>query len=88
MRQGIPAQGAAVVAMDPNTGLFCYGQCPEFNPKLVCEGITTAQWNQLNNDKNHPFDNKVISGEYPPGSPFKIITGTAALDLKRLPLKK
>ena len=38
----------------------------------------------MNNDKNHPFDNKVISGEYPPGSPFKIITGTAALDLKKV----
>ena len=44
----------------------------------------TIDANQLNNDKNHPFDNKVISGEYPPGSPFKIITGTAALDLKKV----
>ena len=50
----------------------------------IRDRITTAQWNQLNNDKNHPFDNKVISGEYPPGSPFKIITGTAALDLKKV----
>ena len=57
---------------------------PEFNPNWFSQGITTAQWNQLNNDKNHPFDNKVISGEYPPGSPFKIVTGVAALDLKKV----
>ena len=83
--QGIPAQGAAVVAMDPNTGaILAMVSAPEFNPNWFAKGITTAQWNQLNNDKNHPFDNKVISGEYPPGSPFKIITGTAALDLKKV----
>ena len=83
--QGIPAQGAAVVALDPNTGaVLAMVSSPEFNPNWFSQGITTAQWNQLNNDKNHPFDNKVISGEYPPGSPFKIVTGVAALDLKKV----
>lgn len=83
--QGIPAQGAAVVALDPNTGaVLAMVSNPEFNPNWFAKGITSAQWNQLNNDKKHPFDNKVISGEYPPGSPFKIITGAAALDLKKV----
>lgn len=83
--QGIPAQGAAVVALDPNTGaVLAMVSSPEFNPNWFSLGITSAQWNQLNNDKNHPFDNKVISGEYPPGSPFKIVTGVAALDLKKV----
>ena len=82
--QGIPAQGAAVVALDPNTGaVLAMVSNPEFNPNWFAKGITSAQWNQLNSDKKHPFDNKVISGEYPPGSPFKIITGAAALDLKK-----
>ena len=83
--QGIPAQGAAVVALDPNTGaVLALVSNPEFNPNWFAKGITSAQWNQLNSDKKHPFDNKVISGEYPPGSPFKIITGAAALDLKKV----
>lgn len=83
--QGIPAQGAAVVAMDPNTGaILAMVSAPGFNPNWFARGITSAQWNQLNNDPNHPFDNKVISGEYPPGSPFKIITGAAALELKKV----
>ena len=83
--QGIPAQGAAVVALDPNTGaVLAMVSNPEFNPNWFAKGITSAQWNQLNSDKKHPFDNKVISGEYPPGSPFKIITGAAALDLKKV----
>lgn len=83
--QHIPAQGAAVVAMDPNTGaILAMVSDPGFNPNWFAQGITTKQWNQLNTDVNHPFENKVISGEYPPGSPFKIITGSAALELKKV----
>ena len=79
------ATGAAVVALDPNTGaVLAMVSAPEFNPNWFAKGITSAQWNQLNNDKSHPFENKVIAGEYPPGSPFKIVTGTAALDLKKV----
>lgn len=83
--QGIPATGAAVVAMDPNTGaILAMVSSPEFNPNWFARGITSAQWTQLNNDPNHPFDNKVIAGQYPPGSPFKIVTGSAALELKKV----
>lgn len=83
--EGTPATGAAVVVLDPNTGaVLAMVSAPEFNPNWFARGITTAQWNQLNTDKNHPFENKAIAGEYPPGSPFKIVTGAAALDLKKV----
>ena len=83
--QGIPAKGAAVVAMDPNTGaILAMVSAPEFNPNWFARGITSAQWTMLNNDPSHPFDNKVIAGQYPPGSPFKIVTGSAALELKKV----
>ena len=32
------------------------------------------------------MNNKVISGEYPPGSTFKIVTGSAAFELKKVGL--
>lgn len=81
----IPATGAAVVAMDPNTGaILAMVSYPEFNPNSFARGISTAEWNGLNNNPYHPFDNKVISGQYPPGSPFKIITGAAALETKKV----
>ena len=73
------------MALDPNTGaVLAMVSSPEFNPNWFAQGITTQQWTQLNTDAGHPFDNKVISGEYPPGSPFKIVTGSAALDLKKV----
>lgn len=81
----IPATEAAVVAMDPNTGaILAMVSYPEFNPNSFARGISTAEWNALNNNPYHPFDNKVISGQYPPGSPFKIITGAAALETKKV----
>jgi len=76
----IGAQGAAAVVMNPQTGeILAMVSRPAFNPNLFSRGISTKDWNELNNNPYHPMDNKTISGEYPPGSTFKIVTGTAAL---------
>ena len=82
---GWPSTGAAVIAMDPNSGaILAMASYPDFNPNLFARGITMKEWDALNNNPNHPFENRAISGEYPPGSPFKIITGAAALELKKV----
>ncbi|HCB92194.1 MAG TPA: penicillin-binding protein 2, partial [Selenomonas sp.] len=52
---------------------------PAFDPNLFTGGISTKNWDAINNNPYHPMDNKAITGEYPPGSTFKIVTGTAAL---------
>ena len=41
--------------------------------------VLHSMFDKLNNNPYHPMDNKAITGEYPPGSTFKIVTGTAAL---------
>ncbi|MEM7654389.1 MAG: penicillin-binding transpeptidase domain-containing protein, partial [Pseudomonadota bacterium] len=43
-------------------------------------GISTAEWNALNNDPMDPFVNKAVSGAYNPGSVFKIATALAAME--------
>lgn len=81
----IPAKAATVVAMDPNTGaILAMVSYPSFDPNWFSKGLTEAQWKLLNNDPNHPFDNRAISGQYPPGSPFKIVTAAAALSLNKV----
>ena len=76
----IHANAAAVVAMNPQTGeILAMVSRPAFDPNLFAHGISSKDWNKLNNNPYHPMDNKAITGEYPPGSTFKIITGTAAL---------
>ncbi len=76
----IHASAAAAVVLNPQTGeVLAMVSRPAFDPNLFAHGISTKDWNEINNNPYHPMDNKAITGEYPPGSTFKIVTGTAAL---------
>lgn len=76
----IGAHAAAAVAMNPQTGeVLAIVSRPAFDPNLFVNGISAKDWAVINNNPYYPMDNKAITGEYPPGSTFKIITGTAAL---------
>jgi len=81
----VNAKAAAAVAMNPKTGeILAMVSRPTFNPNLFAGGISSKDWKAINENPFHPLDNKVISGEYPPGSTFKIITGAAALELGKV----
>ena len=83
--KSIGARAAAVVAIDPRDGAVkAMLSRPGYDPNLFVHGISTKAWNKINNDPNFPLNNKAISGEYPPGSTFKIVTGSAALDLGKV----
>lgn len=85
LASGIGANGIAVVAMDPNTGaILAMASRPSYNPNWFTRGITAAEWKQINTNPNHPMENRVITGQYPPGSTFKLVTGAAALELKKV----
>ena len=77
----IGANAAAAVVLNPQNGeVLAMVSRPAFDPNLFAHGISTKDWNAINTNPYHPMDNKTITGEYPPGSTFKIVTGTAALD--------
>lgn len=81
----VNAKAAAAVVMNPKTGeILAMVSRPTFNPNLFAVGISYKEWDKINNDPFHPLDNKAISGEYPPGSTFKVITGAAALELGKV----
>lgn len=76
----IGANAAAAVVLNPQNGeVLAMVSRPAFDPNLFAHGISVKDWNLINNNPYHPMDNKTITGEYPPGSTFKIVTGTAAL---------
>ena len=80
MLNSLGCKAAAAVVLDPQTGeVLAMVSRPAFDPNLFAHGISTKDWNAINNNPDHPMDNKAITGEYPPGSTFKIVTGTAAL---------
>lgn len=81
------ARAAAVVAIDPRNGAIrAMVSRPGYDPNWFVHGISSKNWNSINNDPNYPMNNKVITGEYPPGSTFKIVTGSAAFELKKVGL--
>lgn len=81
----VNAKAAAAVAINPKTGeVLAMVSRPAFNPNLFAGGISVKDWKVLNENPHHPMDNKAISGEYPPGSTFKLVTGAAALELGKV----
>lgn len=83
------ARAAALVAIDPRNGAVrAMVSRPGYDPNWFVHGISSKNWNSINNDPNYPMNNKVITGEYPPGSTFKIVTGSAAFELKKVGLNE
>ncbi len=65
----------AVIAIDPKTGaILAEVSYPRYNPNTL-----TEDWKTLNADEGRPLLNRAIQGLYPPGSTFKIIVASAAL---------
>jgi penicillin-binding protein 2 len=83
--KAIGARGCAVVVLDPNNGeVKALVSRPGFDPNWFVNGISEKNWKYLTTDPFHPMIDKAITGEYPPGSTFKIVTGSAALEEKKV----
>lgn len=70
----------AVVALEPKTGeVLCLVSSPGFDTALFEKGISTKDWNLLQNDDGHPLLNRAAGSRYAPGSTFKIVVSLAAM---------
>ena len=82
--RALGANKGAAVALDPHTGaVLAMGSVPYYDPNRLEE-----QWSDLQNDPNRPLYNRAAQGLYTPGSVFKIVTATAAIDLGLVDLDK
>lgn len=76
-------KSASAVIMDAHTGaVYASVSYPSFDPNVFVRGIPRTQWQELLDNPAFPLNNKAISGQYPPGSTFKMITALAALEKK------
>ena len=75
------ANAGAVVVMDVHTGeILAMASYPNFEPTAFVGGINSETWKSYNSaENNNPLINRAISGTYAPGSTFKMVTATAAL---------
>ncbi|PIE57091.1 MAG: penicillin-binding protein 2 [Desulfobulbus propionicus] len=70
----------AVVAMEANTGkILAMASAPELHLDEFVGGISHKAWNALLNNEQHPLINKLVQGQYPPGSTYKPVTALAGL---------
>jgi penicillin-binding protein 2 len=76
------APAGAVVVLDPRDGsVLALASNPTYDPSQFINGIPTALFNQLQDPANHqPLTDRATSGLYAPGSNFKLVTATAALN--------
>ncbi|MFI6468068.1 peptidoglycan D,D-transpeptidase FtsI family protein [Streptomyces sp. NPDC050528] len=86
--KGLSKQGGkgAVVALDPSTGkILALASYPSYDPSSFAGNSTTTDskaWQKLQKkyDPNDPMLNRALRETYPPGSTFKVVTASAALE--------
>jgi peptidoglycan glycosyltransferase len=77
---GLAASGhaGAVVALDPRTGgVLAMASAPGFNLEDVAN---PAAFKRILSESGSPLLDRATQGLYPPGSTFKVVTATAALE--------
>jgi penicillin-binding protein 2 len=69
-----------VIVMNPQTGeILAMVSNPTYDDNLFAQGISTSQYQSMVNDPNSPLVNYGISEQFPPGSTYKLVTGSGAL---------
>jgi penicillin-binding protein A len=73
---GLAGRKGAVVALEPQTGkVRVMVSIPEYDPNQI-----PSAFRRINGDPNQPLLNRTTQELYQPGSTFKVVTATAALD--------
>jgi penicillin-binding protein 2 len=71
----------AIVVMNPENGdVWALASSPAVDPNDFAGGLSAARWAAYATAPDHPLLNRAIQCSYPPGSTFKLVTATAALE--------
>jgi penicillin-binding protein 2 len=80
--EALAGRAGGAVVLDSQTGeILAMSSVPAYDPNRFTTGIEPALWGQLSTDPETPLMNRVIQGQYSPGSTFKIVIATAALEV-------
>jgi len=74
----------AIVALDPHTGaVLALVTAPSYDPNLLASHDLDSvmdSWDQLTSDPDNPMTDRAVREIYPPGSTFKMVVASAALE--------
>ena len=80
-----PIKRGVVIAMNPQTGeILAMVSLPSYDNNLFARGISQADFNKIVSDPDKPLLNHATQAHYPPGSTYKLVTGTGALADKKI----
>lgn len=69
-----------IVAIEPKTGeILALITAPSYDPGLLVGRDRSKNYVKIDSIPGKPFFDKVLQGQFPPGSPFKILTGLIGL---------
>ncbi len=75
------ADAGAIVVMKVDTGeVLAMASYPDYEPELFVTGISKEKNEEYQNSGTAPLVNRAISGEYAPGSTYKMITAITGLE--------
>ncbi len=76
----VGVQEGVTIVMNPQTGeILAMVSLPSYDNNKFAAGISAADYQAYLNAPGKPLRNHAISDTYPPGSTFKLVTGTGAL---------
>jgi len=74
-------KAGAIVAMNPMSGeILAMASSPAFDPNDFAMGMDRKGWENLVSSLHFPLQNRATTGQYPPGSLFKIAVALAGLE--------
>jgi penicillin-binding protein 2 len=81
MERAFAGRAGSAIALDPATGeILAMTSTPAYDPNQFTTGLDAAVWSRLSTDPANPLMNRVIQGQYAPGSLFKVVMAVAALE--------
>jgi penicillin-binding protein 2 len=76
----IGVKRGAFLAMNPQNGeILAMVSLPAYDNNQFAQGISMNEYNKLLRDPSKPMLNVAVNEQYPPGSTYKLVTGTGAL---------
>ncbi len=83
LQWGMRAAGlkrGVVIVMNPQDGeILAMVSLPTYDDNAFAKGISSKDFAKLANNKDKPLLNHAVQAHYPPGSTYKLVTGSGAL---------
>jgi penicillin-binding protein 2 len=74
-----------VIVENPQTGeILAMVSLPSYDNNDFADGISNKEFKKLIDDKDLPLTNEAVQGQFPPGSTYKLVTGTGGLSDGRI----